>query len=225
MPLLRLSARQLPVTLLSACFRSAPAVPFGEWNVLKEINSIHYRQSHMEKICIKTAAHPEPEYPFETPEKCFYKFPSYLRRLAINEAVGKVSSYISNLERWEDTAPAQKGRKPSLPKAGHAFPVFYHKNMYQRTGDNTAKIKIYIRNTWDWLEVSLKKGDADYIKRHCIDRKECSPTLQKRGKEWFLNFAFKETVVLKYNSFFKKQETIICNNEAMVKRKSTSNHP
>ena len=54
-----------------------------------------------------------------------------------------------------------------------------------------AIIKIHIRNTWDWLEVSLKKGDADYIKRHCIDRKECSPTLQKRGKE------YKETVVLK----------------------------
>ena len=105
-------------------------VAFGEWNVLKEIDSIHYRQSHMEKICIRTAAHPAPEYPFETQEKCFYKFPSYLRRSAINEAVGKVSSYISNLERWEDTAPAQKGRKPSLPKAGHAFPVFYHKNMY-----------------------------------------------------------------------------------------------
>ena len=31
-------------------------VAFGEWNVLKEIDSIHYRQSHMEKICIKTAA-------------------------------------------------------------------------------------------------------------------------------------------------------------------------
>ena len=175
-------------------------VAFGEWNVLKEIDSIHYRQSHMEKICIRTAAHPEPEYPFETQEKCFYKFPSYLRRSAINEAVGKVSSYISNLERWEDTAPAQKGRKPSFPKAGHIFPVFYHKNMYQRTGDNTAKIKIYIRNTWDWLEVSLRKGDADYIKRHCIDRKECSPTLQKRGKEWFLDFAFKETIVLKKQS-------------------------
>ena len=35
--------------------------------------------------------------PFETQEKCFYKFPSYLRHSAINEAVGKVSSYISNL--------------------------------------------------------------------------------------------------------------------------------
>ena len=45
-------------------------VAFGEWNVLKEIDSIHYRQSHMEKICIRTAAHPEPEYPFETQEKC-----------------------------------------------------------------------------------------------------------------------------------------------------------
>lgn len=178
-------------------------VAFCEWDVLKEISSINYRQSHMEKICIRTAAHPEPEYPFEMQEKCFYKFPSYLRRSAINEAVGKVSSYVSNLERWENTEAGQKGRKPSFPQVGHAFPVFYHKNMYQRTDDDTAKIKIYIRNTWDWLEVSLKKGDAGYIKQHCIDRKECSPTLQKRGKEWFLDFPFKETVTLNKPEPFK----------------------
>ena len=39
----------------------------------------------------------------------FYKFPSYLRRAAIAEALGKVSSYRSNLARWEAADPASRG--------------------------------------------------------------------------------------------------------------------
>ena len=62
-----------------------------------------------------------------------------------------------------------------------------------RIDDRTARIKVYIRNTWDWLTVKLKKTDVDYILRHCAGRKECVPSLRKRGKEWFLDFAFEET--------------------------------
>lgn len=51
-------------------------------------------------------------------------------------------------------------------------------------------------NTWDWIDIPLRKCDADYINRHCSDREECAPTLQKRGKVWSLDFAYKETVEL-----------------------------
>ena len=68
--------------------------------------------------------------------------------------------------------------------------------MYQETGIYEAKIKIFIRNTWDWLTVSHKKSDVDYINRWCANKKKCAPTLQKRGKEWFLDFPFEETVTL-----------------------------
>ena len=54
----------------------------------------------------------------------------------------------------------------------------------------TAKIKVYIRNTWDWLTVQLRKSDVDYVVRHCGSMKQSSPTLQKRGKEWFLDFLY-----------------------------------
>jgi IS605 OrfB family transposase len=36
----------------------------------------------------------------------------------------------------------------------------------------------------------------DYITRRCGDRKQCAPTLQKRGKEWHLDFPFEEKVTL-----------------------------
>ena len=72
----------------------------------------------------------------------------------------------------------------------------YRDNMFVRTGTYTASIKVFTRNTWDWLEVGLRKGDVDYILRNCKNRKECVPTLQKRGKLWYLDFAFEEKIEL-----------------------------
>jgi IS605 OrfB family transposase len=72
----------------------------------------------------------------------------------------------------------------------------YRDNMFIRTGTYTASIKVFTRNTWDWLEIGLRKGDADYITRHCRDRRECVPTLHKRGKLWYLDFAFEEKIDL-----------------------------
>lgn len=72
----------------------------------------------------------------------------------------------------------------------------YRTVMYNQTGDYEAQLKVYVRNTWDWITVELRKSDMDYINRRCKNRKQCAPTLQKRGKEWFLDFPFEETVKL-----------------------------
>lgn len=68
--------------------------------------------------------------------------------------------------------------------------------MYQQTGKYEARIKVYIRNTWDWLTIKLRRSDMDYIERRCKARKHCSPILQKRGDEWFLDFPMKEYIEL-----------------------------
>jgi hypothetical protein len=68
--------------------------------------------------------------------------------------------------------------------------------MFIQSDTYEAKIKVWIRNTWDWITVKLKKTDVDYILHHCRNGKMCSPTLQKRGKEWFLDFPIKENAVL-----------------------------
>ncbi|ADU21376.1 transposase, IS605 OrfB family [Ruminococcus albus 7 = DSM 20455] len=64
-----------------------------------------------------------------------------------------------------------------------------------------------IRNTWDWITINLKKSDMDYIYRYCSFRKKCAPTLQKRGKEWFLDFPFEEKVKLADISVY--EQTIV----------------
>ena len=68
--------------------------------------------------------------------------------------------------------------------------------MFVRTGTYTASVKVFIRNTWDGLEIGLRKEDADYIARHCRGRGECVPTLCGTGKCWYLDFAFEEKIGL-----------------------------
>lgn len=150
-----------------------------EWEELSLINGALLKQQYVEQLCHKTAKNPNPKY--ESFDKKFYKFPSYLRRGAINEAVGKVSSYQSNLANWERADFFTRGRKPSSPKAGYVYPCMYKKGMYEQTDTYEAKIKVFVRNTWDWIRVQLRKSDMDYMNRRSKDSKKCAPRLQKRG--------------------------------------------
>ena len=143
-----------------------------------------------EHLCHTTEKRPLVEFDFS---KDFYKFPSYLRRAAIAQAFGAVSSYQTRLNLWKKSS---RGKRPGLPQVGRVFPAMYRDNMYRRTGHLTARLKVFIRNTWDWIEIKLRKTDVDYIARYCSARKESVPTLRKRGKNWFLDFAFEEDVIL-----------------------------
>lgn len=171
------------------------------WDDLILINGLQHKKMYIEHLVHKTLKYPEPEYSFD--EK-FYKFPSYLLRSAIAEAYGKVSSYKSNLANWEIENKASRGEKPSIPKAGYVYPCLYRGNTFVRTDTYEAKIKVFIRNTWDWITIKLRKSDVDYITRYCFNRKKCAPVLQKRGKQWYLDFCFKEVVELNKTDIFNQ---------------------
>ena len=166
-------------------------VCLDEWESITVFTG-HNRLSYIESLIHVTGDHPDVKYTGF--DKKFYKFPCYLRRGAINEAIGKVSSYKSNLKNWEETDIKVRGNKPSFPRAGFTYPCMYRTDMYKQIGTYEASIKVFIRNTWDWITVQLRKTDMDYIERRCIGRKKCAPTLQKRGHEWFLDFPFEERI-------------------------------
>lgn len=174
------------------------------WDYISNIETNLNKKTYVENLIHKTKDNPNVSYDFD---KKFYKLPSYIRRSAIAEALGKVSSYKSNLSNWEDSLIEKAGKKPSLPVAGHIFPALYRNNMYKQTGTYEARVKVYICNTWDWLTVKLRKSDVNYINRHCQNRKHCVPALRKRGKEWFLDFPFEENV--KLNDTNVKDRTIV----------------
>jgi len=157
---------------------------FSLFNTSKE------QLNYIETQTISTKSHPNPKYNFSNK---FYKFPSYLRRSAISTALGLVSSYKSNYSNWLQN---KKGNPPSKPIAGYVYPAMYKDNCYVRIDTDTAKLKVWRFNTWDWITIKLRHKDVNYIQKHCSKRKECVPTLQKKGKNWYLVFAFKETVKL-----------------------------
>nr|MCR5457644.1 transposase [Clostridiales bacterium] len=92
----------------------------NEWDDVSKLESNHGKMNYVEHICHMTKDNPDVKY--HSFDKQFYKFPSYLRRGAIVEAIGKVSSYKSNLSRWESAEPKTRGKKPSYPKAGYVYP-------------------------------------------------------------------------------------------------------
>lgn len=154
-----------------------------EWDGISQLTGTA-RNNMVEHLTITTKKNPSPKYPFP-----FYKFPSYLRRAAISEAIGKVSSYKSNLANWEANP---QGKTPGLPTAGYIYPAMYRDNCFVRTGTYAARLKVWIRNTWDWLDVQLKPTDVKYIQRRCRTRKECVPTLRRRGKTGILTFLLRK---------------------------------
>ena len=164
-----------------------------EWDTVSSCIGQNKKVNAVESFTVRTKKRPSIPYDFG---KGFYKFPSYLRRAAIAEALGKVSSYRSNLKDWKAADPRTRGRRPGYPSAGYVYPAMYRDNMFVRTGTYTASVKVFTRGTWDWLDICLCKGDVDYILHHCAGRKECVPTLQKKGKRWYLDFSFEEKVTL-----------------------------
>ena len=166
------------------------SVRMEEAALFAEQNTGHAQLRKMELLTNRTKDNPEPKYDFG---KDFYKFPCYLRRAAIMEALGKVSSYESNLASWNGN---RKGKKPGKPSAGHVYPALYRDNTFVRVEECSAQVKVWIRNTWDWITVPLRKTDISYIRKKCSGRKECVPTLRKRHNYWVLSFSFEEKVKL-----------------------------
>lgn len=64
-----------------------------EWDTISSRKSTNARMNMLEAMTHTTSKRPVVRYSFDTSDKRFYKFPSYLRRAACMEAIGKVSSY------------------------------------------------------------------------------------------------------------------------------------
>ena len=146
------------------------------------------RNNYMEHLTIQTKKNPNPAYDFNA---CAYKMPSYLRRTAIQEALGAYSSYASNHEKWVNNG--KQSKEPKLTYDRNTMPTLYKGNLFIRTGSDTARVKVYHRKDWVWLDVCLCKQDVKYIEKHCLsdpNTVQKNPKLKKCGKCWHLVFPF-----------------------------------
>lgn len=126
-----------------------------EWDECNGLNC-----SKLEKLTLISKKRPTVPYDFNAR---FYKMPCYLRRAAINQAIGAYSSWLSNYESWKKDP---KGKEPKLQLDRSTMPAFYKGNMFQRISNNKAKIKILFQNDWVWMPISLRKQDVKYILKH-----------------------------------------------------------
>ena len=168
-----------------------------EWFNFCELESKE-RNNYLEK-CIHTTKNNKASYDFDDK---FYKFPSYLRRAALQDAIGIVSSYRSNLENYETERyqAISNGKKfravaPKLQTKHYKCLALYRGNMFNMIDQEHAQIKIYRNNDWVWHTVKLREQDLKYIKKYCFG-KEFSPLLAKKGRTYYLQFAYEEDIKL-----------------------------
>ena len=131
----------------------------------KEITSIPtiIGTAYIEKLVHATAKNPSPEYPDF--DKRFYKFPSYMRRAAINTAIGHIKSHETRCDQYYDYRQTIIDRghhftkmEPGFCFTPKAWPTLYKRESFSLNG-RTVEIKAFVHNTWDWVKVKIPYRD------------------------------------------------------------------
>lgn len=172
-----------------------------EWQAVSIIDTLKNKEHYVESLIHKTKQNKSPAYGVF--DKLFYKFPSYLRRSATDEAIGLVSSYRSNLENYEKErylaiSNGQKfqKRRPKLQTMTSKFPCLFRKNMYNRIDRNEIEIKVLKGKDWVWIPIKVREQDLKYIEKNMTNLKELAPSLVYEDRKYKLSFPFKKIVSL-----------------------------
>lgn len=174
----------------------------AEWSQVSIETTLKYREHVVENLIHATKKNPSPKYKdFDTK---FYKFPSYLRRNAIDAAIGSVSSYMSNLKNYENDRYYKisngmkfKKKRPDFNPKLNKYPTLFKDNMFNRLDRNTVEIKLFKNNDWVWVKCGLRNQDVKYIENTCVNMKELAPTLEKSGMGYKLRFTYEKKVDFK----------------------------
>ena len=109
-----------------------PLVLIAYWN-WKELSSLTTKErvKQLENLVHKTAGNPVPKYSWYfkraiSNHPSFRKFPSYLRRAAIQDALGIVSSFVTRWDIWKRGERKHRYDKPPrLNTMCNSYPALY----------------------------------------------------------------------------------------------------
>lgn len=138
-------------------------VVYTHWPALMRAPSICHT---VEQLIHATKKNPHPHYPQF--DRRFRKFPSYLRRAAIEFVVGQVSSFISNDDRWQSGIRSKKNAKaPQRGRHSDANPALYRGQMIKfHDHYETAEIKIWNGHGWVWEKNAGGRAPAAAYRIH-----------------------------------------------------------
>ena len=165
-----------------------------------------YTKQQAQRKYMESLIHTTKENPacYERFDKEFYKFPSYLRREAITTAIGIVSSYKTNLQKWE--ADGKKGRRPHLNRNQNVMPCFYRNNTFMDSEEsNIVSLKLYSGRDWVWETFVIRDCDFMYAYNHMKAWKASAPVLTKRNHRYELRISY-EMAGSKFPKFKKDKE-------------------
>ena len=163
----------------------------AHWDEVKDFEYSNQRMMYVEKL-IHSTIKSDACYNFDEE---FPKFPSYLRRAVLNDALGIVSSYHSNLANWEKES---KGQAPQLSLTHYAYPAYYKKNLFRNFDPvrQTIELKVFKNGDWVFETYKLKTSDCTYYQNHLIGKKQNVPVIQKKGRRFYATFSYEENVPL-----------------------------
>ena len=165
------------------------------------ISAQQRRQQKMERLIHSTANN---DAVYKRFDKEFYKFPSYLRRDAINTAIGLILSYRSQLQKWEDGG--KHGRRPYLNRNQNTMPCFYRNNTFLDSEEtNIVSLKLYNGKDWIWETFVIRDCDFMYAYSHMKEWKASAPVLVKRNHRYELRISY-EMANSKFPKFKKDKE-------------------
>ena len=161
------------------------------WDEMKGFEYTTQRTMYTEKLIHSTKDN-EARYNFDEE---FPKFPSYLRRAVINQALGIVSSYRSNLANWEKNP---KGQAPQLSLTHFTYPAYYKGGLFRNFDaiSRTIELKVFKNGDWVFKEYRLKTSDCRYYQKYLAGLKQNVPIIQKKGRRFYAAFSYEETVQL-----------------------------
>ena len=125
----------------------------------------------------------------------FPKLPCYLRRSAIANALGIVSSYRSNLKNWEEDP---NGQVPKLSLTHYTYPAYYKGNLFKNFDpvNHTIELKVFKNGDWVYEVYRLKTSDCTYYQRYLTGKKQNVPIIQKKGRRFYATFSYEEETQL-----------------------------
>ena len=145
----------------------------------------------------------------------FRKFPSYLRRAAIADALGIVSSFQTRYREWQSgIRKYRKVRPPRLTAMCQSYPALYKGQQVKYNDDyQNVSLKIWNGSDWVWLEEIPVKGHG--LNRHkVIGNQLKSPALVVNSKTCQLSMPVKIKPVKKEDSDYVCSVDLGINNAA-----------
>ena len=170
------------------------------WDEITRLEKSNDRQNFIDNLIHAMKDNVPADMDFD---RLFYKMPSYYRRAAVRFAYGQVSSFVTRYEEYEQEriyaiSHGRKFRKrpPKLNLETNVCPTLYKGNMFLREG-RVIKIKVYIRNTWDFAQFILPVRDHKDLVRTISKGSLKNPSLVFAYDKFYLHFP----VIYKGTSF------------------------